>query len=114
MDMILSVERHDYRELARVTLTDQAAAELRAWKKSTWLEVRGHATGETARATGATAELLSAICSRVEEYEQEHGWEERHYGGRRGLYHAVIVGEGGQLVHATAIERAGDGYRLAG
>lgn len=111
---VLRVERHDYRELARVTLTDAAAAALKAWKRRTWTECYGHATGETASARGEQAELLAAIGERVAEFAAAEGWDERNGLGFTGSYHAVIVGESGELVHATAVGCREGNYYLAG
>lgn len=112
MDSILTVERHDCRELARVTLTDKAAAALRAWKKRTWTEFRGCGYGQTACATGEIAELLAQVCSRVAELAQAEGWDNGV--GRAGNYHAVIKSASGDVIHATLVANAGDGYYLAG
>jgi hypothetical protein len=116
VDSILSVERHDYRELARVTLTDDAAAALRAWKTGTWQECYGYGTGETAGADGDVAELLAAVGDRVDALAKSLGWGE-YAGGRHavtGSYHAVIVGASGLLVHATAVGCREGRYYLAG
>lgn len=116
MDGILRIERHDFRELARVTLTDAAASMLKRWKKGDWTEFRGHGTGRTGRAAGAAHELLDAARLGIIELETAEGWAENNRCGKRGNYHAVFLSESGDLIHATLVARtdAGDGYYLAG
>lgn len=113
MESIRSVERHDYREIARVTITDEAAAALRAWKQATWTEFHGHGTGETAAASGEQQELLAAIGERVAEYALAKDWSCGIH-PISGSYHAVIVGASGQTVHATYVDCAAGRYSLAG
>lgn len=107
MEKVVKVCQHDARRLTRVVLTDEAAAELRRWKTETWTEYHGHGTGQTAEADGAVQETLTAVAAAVE----GAGIDEMGIGGN---YHAVIVGEGGELVHATYVGCTGGRYYLAG
>jgi hypothetical protein len=61
----LKLEHRDYggREPDAVILVpDDVARELRRWKRDTWTEIYGCATGYTEKATGRIAEYLAAIC----------------------------------------------------
>ena len=107
MEKVVKVCQHDARRLTRVVLTDEAAAELRRWKGETWTEFYGHGTGQTGRAEGAVADTLAQVGAAVE----AAGIDEMGHGGS---YHAVIVAEGGELVHATMVGVDGGRYYLAG
>lgn len=97
METVIGVQQHDARTLTRITLAAEAAVKLKVWKKKTWTEVRGEGTGYTGMARAAAQDILAACQAAVGAFGVDTLNE------FDGSFHAVIVAESGELLHATMV-----------